>query len=186
MNQQGVLFEGASGGPVDGPSRWPNTQWIVARADAEKLLTLSSREFSRLEAQGIVQPFRKGHPGLPSTFDAFSITAAYIRFLRTRRHGPRADDHDRRDRAAVEIIELKLGKLRGELIRVDEIRDGWARWMIEFRNSILGVPTWLKQAIPTLTRADILSVDQHLRTILKTLADGGKGNGKADHDEPEQ
>ena len=73
--------------------------------------------------------------------------------------------------ALAQIAEMEAGKMRGELIGLNQVVLEVSTILTLARNSLLGVPHKVKALRPDLTREDVLVVDELIREVLTELAD---------------
>jgi phage terminase Nu1 subunit (DNA packaging protein) len=83
------------------------------------------------------------------------------------------DERARKERTLADLAELKLKRLRGQLVEVRLVQNAVVGMVVEARTKLLGVPTRLKNSRPSLTLDDIKAVDLLIREVLEDLADGG-------------
>ncbi len=67
------------------------------------------------------------------------------------------------------LAELKFKAAAGELVSAAEVRGEWSDILSQVRNKLLGVPTRVKQALPALTPADVVLIEDLLREALEDL-----------------
>ena len=67
--------------------------------------------------------------------------------------------------------EFDLRQREGEFVLVADVERRWARLVTEARNQLLGVSSRLRGRRPTLTDADLATVDAAIRESLEALAD---------------
>lgn len=67
------------------------------------------------------------------------------------------------------LAELKFKEAAKELVPAAEVRREWADLLSHVRTKLLGIPTRVRQAIPTLTVADVLVVENLVRESLEDL-----------------
>ena len=120
------------------------TSVTVIRSQAVKLLGVSDRSFSRLQAEGVIVPLAPARGRRPATYDAVAILAAYrehqvmeesprdqrdleqaalLRLRRKREEGelwPRADI-ERAGRSVLETVKARLRRIDYELVRAGVI-----------------------------------------------------------------
>jgi hypothetical protein len=114
----------------------------ASRPIAAKVLGISERQFSRLEAAGVLVAATPGRPGRPAVFDLAVIVPAFIRH----RTGGAESPRDRRDRSQAEYVELKIAKERSRLLpRADVIREGTA-FIVAVSAKLRALPSRLVRA----------------------------------------
>ncbi len=158
---------------ADHPSR------IVHRADAQRILNLPARTFARLEAEGVIVPSKRGKPGTPSEYDVGAITSAYIRYL-SAHSGWTAEREARahRDQAQAAFTTLRVKERLGQLVDAADVERTWSEMLIGVRNTVLSLPTRIRQRLPHLTLGDLNVMDAVVREILAEAATEASGNGK--------
>lgn len=71
--------------------------------------------------------------------------------------------------AQADLAELKYAEAAGDLVPRDEVLREWADLLSQVRTKVLGAPTQLKQALPHLTVADVVLIENILREALEDL-----------------
>lgn len=71
--------------------------------------------------------------------------------------------------AQADLAELKFEQEAGDLVSRDEVLREWAGLLSQVRTKIMGAPTALKQALPHLTVADVVVIEDTLRATLEDL-----------------
>ena len=64
------------------------------------------------------------------------------------------------------LLEVKYERLSGSLISVEEIRELWGRLCVRVRTIALNVPHRAREALPHLSRQDLLTLDEICREVL--------------------
>jgi hypothetical protein len=84
-------------------------------------------------------------------------------------------DGARRERwYAAELKRLKLAEEEGTLVLAADVVTEWTDVLATVRTKVLGLPTTLRQALPTLSVADVDIIDREVRALLTDLA-GAEG-----------
>lgn len=83
-----------------------------------------------------------------------------------------ATSTERLKAAQADLAELKYREAAGELVPAVDVTREWAQLLSQVRTKLLGIPTRLKQAIPTLSVADVVLVEDLVRESLEDLAAG--------------
>ncbi len=68
-----------------------------------------------------------------------------------------------------ELKELKFKEAAGELVLASDVKREWADILSQVRTKLLGLPTQVKQAVPTLTVADVVIFENLIREALEDL-----------------
>lgn len=76
----------------------------------------------------------------------------------------------RKEAAQAEISEVKLRRLRGELVEVQSVESHLADVFTRCRTKLLGIPSRVKQQLPHLNAADVATIDRLVREALEDLA----------------
>lgn len=71
--------------------------------------------------------------------------------------------------AQADLAELKYAEAAGELVPADDVLREWADLLSQVRTKMLGIPTALKQAIPSLTVADVVLIENAICTALEDV-----------------
>ncbi len=79
------------------------------------------------------------------------------------------DANARRAHWDAELKELKYKEAAGELVLADDVRREWADILSKVRTKLLGLPTQVKQAVPTLTLEDVALLEGLIRSALEDL-----------------
>lgn len=77
----------------------------------------------------------------------------------------------RREAAQADLAELKLRERRGELVVAEEVAREWADQVVAVKTRLLGVPTRLRQQLPSVSSAVAGMVEDLIREVLEELAD---------------
>jgi hypothetical protein len=124
------------------------TTYHVHRKDAMRILDgIAERTFARLEAEGILVPFRRGKAGRPSIYDLTVIVPAYIQHVRS--SVPASGDREaraRRDNAQAELHELRLVERRKELLPREQVVAEGRAFIVATRAKLLALPRRLVQS----------------------------------------
>lgn len=68
-----------------------------------------------------------------------------------------------------ELKRLKLEEAEGLLVSAADVEHEWADLLSQVRTRLLAVPTRVKQSLPTLTVADIVTIENLIREALEDL-----------------
>lgn len=89
-----------------------------------------------------------------------------------------------------QLVEQKLrnDKLRGQVLTLDEVREGWGRFAMSVRTSVLSIPSRARATIPHLTPHDGETLQNICRDVLTDaaaeLADGAVAGADVEALEP--
>ena len=67
------------------------------------------------------------------------------------------------------LAELKFKEAAKELVPASEVRREWADVLSQVRTKLLGIPTRVRQAIPTMTVAEVVVIENLIRECLEDL-----------------
>ena len=80
-----------------------------------------------------------------------------------------ATSTERLKAAQADIAELKRDEARGVLITASSVRAEWTDLLSQARTKLLGVPSKVRHAIPTLSAVDVVTVENLIREALEDL-----------------
>ena len=105
----------------------PVADLAMRRPLVVRLLGISDRTFSRLEAEGVFAAVRPGTGRRASVYDGAAVVGAYLRHREQKLTGSIDNPRDARDRSQAELNRLRLAKERRALLpREQVISDGQA------------------------------------------------------------
>jgi len=81
-----------------------------------------------------------------------------------------AEARARLDAARAELAEMDLAERRGELLPASEVEARMVAVFSECKTKLLGVPTWVRQQDPGLTRDQVRLFEAAIREALEGLA----------------
>lgn len=86
-----------------------------------------------------------------------------------------ATSTERLKAAQADIAELKRDEARGVLITASSVRAEWTDLLSQVRTKLLGIPSKVRHAIPTLSATDVVVIENLIRDALEDLvaAEGG-------------
>ena len=149
---------------------------VTATALGEHL-GMSRQAVSALEKAGVL---RMGKSGL---FDEDESRLAYITHLRDgRRDTPRSEADTRAREARARQIELKVAREEGRLIDVEDMEQGFAAAISQFRSELGGVPaaasrdTTIRRAIDRAINDAVARLRDHFAALGQSLRSGGRGD----------
>lgn len=165
-------------------------------AELSNIINLAPRNVRDLAARGVLVPAkaRGRYQTIPSIH-------AYIMDLREKAAG-RASSNGVRlaDERALLAREQRIEQERknrvasGELITLQEAKDGWSRIAAAFRSAVTGLPSRIRSKVPHLTAYDGQQINLLCREALEMVSDdlasggsvpGSKGSeGLLSYDEP--
>jgi len=149
-------------------------KWLpetCSRADLAVLLGLSTRAVSDLAARGIlVQAAQKGWYQTKASLDAYHDQ---LRRQAAGRGGELnlSDERAKREAVEREIAEINLGKIKGEVLALDEVSEAWSGLVKKVKAMFLGFPSKARQTIPHLTAHDQETLRQLAVDGLNDLAE---------------
>lgn len=154
---------GAAGGS------WIPTQ--CTKADLAVLFDISTRAVTDWDQKGILVRMGRGYATIPSIH-------AYIKALRDRATEKQsstgrslADERAESERVSRQIDEIKLAKMRGEVMTLDEVSASWSMFAAAVKAAVLSVPGKARSSIPHLTPHDAETLRSLCRDILSELAE---------------
>ncbi len=86
----------------------------------------------------------------------------------------RAESVARREAAEAALAELKLAKLEGEVIPAQHVDARLVDLFAQCKSKLLGVPARMRQEDPSLTTAQLATVEELIREALEDLAAEGR------------
>lgn len=76
--------------------------------------------------------------------------------------------------ARAEAFELETARKKGLLVSAAEVERRWVTIGVQLRTQLGGLPTRIRQRLPSLTAKDVLVIDRLVREVLEELADLGR------------
>jgi len=153
--------------PIPVPLKVPEGALLGYMPTFEMLILLSctTNQFKELHKEGVV--VRVGH----NLYDADRSLANLLAKLRSKGKDPEAaSSRDELATAQAQIAQLKLKKLRGEVVPLDELEAVWGEAMSRIRQAILAVPAATAFELPHLTKHDLKKLEEKHRAVLAMLA----------------
>lgn len=127
-----------------------------------KLFNITERRVQQLARDGVIPKAERGK------YDLVECTRAYIKFLQQALDETKPDpnsDRTRLERARADKMELEVQEARGELARVDELRDLWIRRVVNFKTRMLAIP---RKVAPSLVgKKKAAQIEQELDTEIR-------------------
>ena len=71
--------------------------------------------------------------------------------------------------AQADLAELKFSEAAGELVPAADVAREWADLLSIVRTKLMGLPTALKQEIPSLSVAEVAKIEDTIRALLEDL-----------------
>lgn len=148
----------------------------VAQAALADLFGVTTRTVRDLGKRGILVRAGKNY----ALAESVSRYCAHLRELATGRGGEdtiinATAERARLAKAQADSMEIKNAKLRGELVRADEVENEWSGLLRTLRASMMAVPSRVAQRVPTLTPHDISEIDAEVRAAMTEI-----GSSKSD------
>lgn len=136
-----------------------------------ELIGISPGNLSEKTRMGLLKPVARGR------FLAVESVSAYCEHLRVGAggRGKKSPERERLLAAQAETAELKLAKLRGELLDATEVEREWGGLLRQIRAGMLSLSSRLGARIPSLTRAEVEVIDDEVRQLLTLM-----GNANVD------
>lgn len=133
------------------------------------LLGISARKVRDLSDQGIVVKLGRGYYDLEESVRRY---CAHLREVAAGRMGRTkeidlVEENAKLKRAQREETELKIARMRGELIPRDEVQEPMDRFASIVKQHVLSIPSRSRQRIPHLTGHDEKVLQQICRDILE-------------------
>jgi hypothetical protein len=118
---------------------------FVPRPQACRLIGVSDRTFSRLEAEGVITAATPRHGRRASTFDAAAVVASYIAYRERKLTESQENPRDRRDRAVAEWTELRIARERRVLLPRDQVVEEGRRYVGAVQSRLRAIVPRLRQ-----------------------------------------
>ena len=143
-----------------------------------ELIGISPGNLSEKTRMGLLKPVARGR------FLAVESVSAYCEHLRAGAggRGKKSPERERLLAAQAETAELKLAKLRGELVSVDEVEREWSDVLRQVRAELLALPSRIGGRVG-LSPVDVATVDREVRDALDQLATKGGKSRRAEIEE---
>lgn len=127
-----------------------------------ELIGITPGNLSEKTRMGLLKPVARGR------FLAVESVAAYCEHLRAAAggRGKKSPERERLLAAQAETVELKLAKLRGELLDVRVVEAEWSDVVRTLRAGMLALSSRLGARLPALTRAEVDVIDEEIRRLL--------------------
>jgi len=138
--------------------------------DLAVLLGMAPRNIRDWAAKGV---FVKTSNGRYRTVESVQ---AYVKSLREQAAGRAtstgelAEEKAKLAKTQREIQDIKLAQLRGDVLTVDEVTDGWSKFALALKSAVLAVPTRARSTIPHLTAHDGETLKRICRDTLSELS----------------
>ena len=87
-----------------------------------------------------------------------------------------ADVRLTRETFEAKMAELKLKKMTGELVPVDEVESAWASIVIAIRTKLMAVPTKARLRAPDLSNRHVELLEELIREALEDLGGSDESN----------
>jgi len=117
-----------------------------------KLLDMTPRYVQQLAKEGIIpKPIARGQ------YEIIPCVVAYIKYLKTSLNGEAGDwaaERGRLTRIQADRQELKLAKLKGDLISLKQVNQEWSELLVSFRDRPLVLPSVLAPSIVNRTETE--------------------------------
>ena len=151
-----------------------NLPETVTNKELSDFIGLSLPAITKLVDAGVVVRIR------PNTYDFKVSVGNYIRQLReaAARHPGGVQtleltaERARLAKEQADAMEIKNSTARGELVSALETEQTWAGFIIDVRSRLLSVPSRVRQRIPAMTAAEVVIVDEELRSAMEALSRG--------------
>ena len=138
---------------------------MVSLAEMAKLLDLTTRQVIYLGHQGVIPHTDKGK------YDLVGCLHGYIHYLRDQKGDAVADRQKesiaRLAQVKSELLEMDLKRMKGSLISVDEVEQGWAAIIANIRTGMMRIPDIAAPRI--INASSIPEAREILNTIIRQV-----------------
>ena len=148
-------------------------------AEFSNLIGVAIRNVRDLAAKGVMVPGKKR-----GEFLTGPSLLAYVEDMRNKAAGrATANGVNLADERALLAREQRIEQERknkvaaGEMISVDEAKEGWSRIGAAFRSAVLGLPSRIRAVVPSLTPHDGQAIAEQCREVLGLVADELESGG---------
>lgn len=138
-------------------------------AELAEALLISSQRVNQLQKEGVLPQPRDGR------YLARAAVPAYVKFLQSRiKSRSTAEAAVRKLELANELTEIKLKKVAGQLVPLQQVKDDWFRVGRQIRDSLLNLPSRLSGPFAAESNQDKIfeSFTKEIHAVLTELSGG--------------
>jgi phage terminase Nu1 subunit (DNA packaging protein) len=136
-------------------------------------LEISIRNFSELEAQGVIVPVERGRGGRGSVYDALETMKVFLRHVRQEHPGGgEREARMRRDLATARLAEQLHRKREGDSLEKSDVAAVWSSIFLAIRSTALRLPRSVAAACAAASTPDEVErlLTAEVRTMLTELS----------------
>jgi len=133
----------------------------LSLANLSKLLDVTPRRVQQLAKDGVIPAPERGK------YELIGSVQGYVKFLRARAVGVElgseafTQERARKTKAAADMAEIELARMRGTYLHVEEVRMAWTAIVQNVKTRLLVIPSKLGARLLTVKTA--LAVEEALR-----------------------